>query len=52
MANVQVANIHEYIIGHDLLAGKTLVTGGKYSFKVHTNTVGNMVTFPAFGASL
>lgn len=35
MANVQVANVHEYIIGHDLLAGNTLVIGSKYSFKVH-----------------
>jgi len=45
---VQVAQVHEYITGHDLLAGETfMTTGGKYSFGVHNVTVGKVVTAPA-----
>ena len=48
VAKVQVAKVHEYITGHDLLAGKTfMTTGGKYSFGVHTMSVGKVVTVPA-----
>lgn len=45
---MRIAEVHEYITGHDLLAGKTsMTTGGKYSFGIHTITVGKVVTVPA-----
>lgn len=48
MAKVQLAKVHQYITGHDVLVGKAFMTAeGKYSFGVHTITVGKVVTVPA-----